>query len=265
VIRRVLGVGVLAIGLAGCQQDAPKQSAPTLEEIKPKPLPVLVDAPPVADGGDREALFQVAPAAVYGERLPRDAVKVLLTGERASIDGAELAPDAVKARIGDRPVVLIPDADTFLAQAAPLLAALDDAGIPTWLVHPDVELAFPLVLRDEPRFREWLDTVDAGGKVRLIHRADGYELQTAIGKLPGGDPNGPSVPLRGGQWDIARLRSALGALKDRFPQATDSCVVPSFGMELQSTARALSAYYAKDGEPLFGELCLVYPRPEPAR
>ncbi|MGA9525748.1 MAG: hypothetical protein WBV82_30095 [Myxococcaceae bacterium] len=31
---------------------------------------------------------------------------------------------------------------------------------------------------------------------------DGYDLQTAVGKLTGPDPNGPTVPLRGGKWDV---------------------------------------------------------------
>jgi hypothetical protein len=69
------------------------------------------------------------------------------------------------------------------------------------------------------------------------------------------------VPLRGGNLDVARLRTALAALKGRFPQAKDSCVVPSFGTELQATAKTLSAYYSEPHERMFDELCLVYPRP----
>ena len=144
--------------------------------------------------------------------------------------------------------------------AAPLLAALDDAHLEVWLRHPDLPVAFPVALRDEPAFQRWLDE-PVPGKLRVIHRADGFELQTNMGKLPGGDPNGPTVPVRGGQLDLATLQRGLARVRSRFADAPDVCFVPSFGMELQQTVRALAADYPEAGKPLFPGLCLVYPRP----
>ncbi|HZN95074.1 MAG TPA: hypothetical protein VFB81_20310, partial [Myxococcales bacterium] len=99
------------------------------------------------------------------------------------------------------------------------------------------------------------------GKVRAIQRADGFELMTKIGKLPGADPNGPTVPVRGGRMDVATLRHGLARLKERFPKADDACLVPSFGTEVQAIARALTGFWSASGEPVYSQVCLVYPRP----
>ncbi len=244
---------------AGCRQEP--GPAPSLSELKPKPLPSVPE----------DKLFEVEAAPVWGDEPPANAVRITLEGTRATIGSAALDTTAsdfagqVRAKLGEnRRVLLVPDADTFLAQAAPLLSVLDDSEIETWLLHPDGKVGFKVELRDEPSFQAWLDEVTPG-RIRLIHRADGYELQTAVGKLPGADPNGPTVPLRGGKWDIARLRASLQVLKHRFTQAEDSCIVPSFGMELQATARAMSAYYTEPGGRMFDQLCLVYPRPTAPR
>jgi hypothetical protein len=163
-------------------------------------------------------------------------------------------------RIKAKRVLVVPDADTFLAQSSEVLEALRDAAAEVWLKHPDAEVAYRLVLRDEEGFREWLAEV-APGKLRIIQRSDGFELSTSVGKLPGGDRNGPSVPVRGGKQDIATLRKGLGLLKGRFKTAEDICLVPSFGTEVAQAARALSGVYTEPGEPLFDTLCLVYPTP----
>ena len=130
--------------------------------------------------------------------------------------------------------------------------------------HPTEAVAYPVVLRDEEGFRAWLDEAKPG-KVRIIQRADGFELQTNVGKLPGADPNGPTVPLRGGQQDLATLRRGLARLKERFTVTEDVCYVPSFGSELRAITAAFSADYRAPGKPLFRQLCLVYPRPAPAK
>jgi hypothetical protein len=157
-------------------------------------------------------------------------------------------------------VLVVPDADTFMAQTSELLEVLRDSAAEVWLKHPDAAVAYRLVLRDEEGFREWLAEV-APGKLRIIQRSDGFELSTSVGKLPGGDPNGPSVPVRGGKQDIATLRKGLERLKGRFKTAEDLCLVPSFGTEVAQAARALSGVYTAPGEPLFETLCLIYPTP----
>ena len=95
-------------------------------------------------------------------------------------------------------------------------------------------------------------------------RPDGFELSTSVGKLPGPDANGPSVPVRGGRQDIATLRLGLSRLKGRFKTSEDLCLVPSFGTEVAQAARALSGVYTAPGEPLFETLCFIYPTPGPA-
>jgi hypothetical protein len=159
-------------------------------------------------------------------------------------------------------VLLVPGAEVYLAQVAEQLARLDDAGAQVYLLHPEGQVAYPITLRDEPAFQAWLDEPKPG-RVRVIQRSDGFELQTNVGKLPGADPNGPTVPLRGGQPDLALLRRGLGKLKERFTVTPDLCFVPSFGTELTRVAAAMSADYQESGQPIFEELCLVYPRPMP--
>lgn len=264
----------VALAVSGCKEEP----ARPISALKPAPLPVVETAPAAAAPPDaslspeeeRELLFQVEAAEVYGDKLPGDAIRIELAGETARIGGEAFDPTRPEAAATlrrlvppEKPVLLVPDEDTFLAQAGALLALLDDARIETWLLHPEGKVGYRLALSDERDYQIWLDEITAG-KIRIIHRADGYELQTNIGKLPGPDANGPSVPRRGGQWDIARLRTSLQALTRRFDAETESCIVPSFGMELQSVARTLSGYFTGEGDRLFPALCLVYPRPRAA-
>ncbi len=174
-----------------------------------------------------------------------------------SVDGGSTP---LLSELGGRAVLLVPDEDTYLAQVAPLLAALDDARTTVWLLHPSGAVAFKLLLRDEKAFDAWLDEPKPG-KIRVIQRQDGLELVTGIGKLPGPDPNGPTVPVRGGRIDVATARLGLQRLRQRFPAATDVCLVPSFGTELRLVATALSAFWAEPKDSLFESICLVYPRP----
>ena len=60
---------------------------------------------------------------------------------------------------------------------------------------------------------------------------------------------------------FATARLGLQRLRQRFPTATDACLVPSFGTELRGVATALSAFWSGAGQPLFETICLVYPRP----
>src|SRR5262249_14661413 len=148
---------------------------------------------------------------------------------------------------------------TYMAELAPLLAALDDAKVPTWILHPGGAVAFLVEPRDEAAFDAWLDETKPG-KLRIIQRQDGLELVSGIGKLPGSDPNGPTVPVRGGQLDIATAREGLRRLQARF-KVSDACLVPSFGTELRAVGTVLSAFWSGPKEPLFDNVCLVYPRP----
>lgn len=254
-------LGALVLGV-GCREEKP---AEPLSALAPPPLaPLAADA--VDAGGEDESLFHVAPAEVFGEEVPAEALRLELAGESVRLAGETFMParpgDAARVaeRVKGKIVLLVPDADTFFAQSSELLEALRDAADEVWLKHPDAAVAYRLVLRDEEGFRAWLAEV-APGKLRIIQRSDGFELSTSVGKLPGGDPNGPSVPVRGGKQDIATLRKGLGRLKGRFKTTEDICLVPSFGTEVAQAARALSGVYTAPGEPLFETLCLIYPTP----
>lgn len=240
---------LVAVLLAACTQQAP---APPPRAV-PRPLEPLERVLGEADGGSEETdpLYRVVPLRPVGPPRPEDALVVTL-------DGDTVTP-ADAARAG-RPVLLVATEETWLVKAAPLLAALDDAGAEVWLAHPDAPIAFEVELRDEPAFQKWLDEV-APGKLRVIHRTDGFELQTNLGKLPGGDPNGPTVPVRGGRMDLKTLQRGFEKVKHRFVALPDVCFVPSFGMELPQIARSFAANWADAETPIFKQICLVYPRP----
>ncbi|WNG34674.1 hypothetical protein F0U61_14240 [Archangium violaceum] len=258
--RSLLAAAVLFVGCK--KEDTPVEP---LSSLTPPPLPKLVAAAS-GHGSPEDARFQVAPAEVYGEPVPAKALRVGLAGESVRLGEERFAPSRpedqarLRERVKGQAVLLVPDADTFLAQTSELLAVLRESASEVWLLHPDAPVAYALVLRDEQGFQAWLAEV-APGKLRIIQRQDGFELTTSVGKLPGPDANGPSVPVRGGKQDIATLRTGLGKLKGRFTTSEDICLVPSFGMELAQAARALSGVYVAPGEPLFETLCFVYPTP----
>ncbi len=269
-MRLVIALSVALAAVSGCKsKEAPPANAPPAPTssdksshvpIKPfEPLErVTKGAPDAGTEEEREAYFRVAPFEPTGPAVPEGAVLVAVHGESAVVNGAAFDVAALKPEV---PVVLVPDEDTYLAQASGLLAKLDDAHADVWLKHPDKPFAYKLALRDEPAFQAWIDE-PTPGKLRVIHRTDGYELQTNLGKLPGQDPNGPSVPVRGGKYDVATLQKGLEKIQRRFKEAPDLCFVPSFAMELSNASRAMAANYVRADASFFGQTCLVYPRPQ---
>lgn len=250
---------LFALAAVGCEE----KKAPPLSSLKPEPLPSIDRA----QGGDagldaREALFQVAPAAVFGDKVEQAALVLHLTDDGVQANGQLYAFEdprlaSLVKGVGQGVISVSWTEDVYLAQAAPLFAALDDAGAHFQLVRRDAAAAYSPTLRDEAAFNEWIDEPKPG-KLRVIQRADGLELQTNMGKLPGGDPNGPSIPVRGGKLDIATTRVAFQRVKDRFKNP-DVCLVPSFGTELDRVAEVMSGAYRGPGDAIL-ELCLVYPR-----
>jgi hypothetical protein len=255
----------VALGMMLPLACAQKNDSPP--PLAPMPLPALGTSGP--DAGDeqqaREALFEVEQVPIWGEELPSRALAIEVDQAIISIAGARVDrlasnwSEQVLKAIGKHPAVMLSfDPERYLADVAELFALLAATGREVWLRHPDAAVAFKVILFDNGRFERWLNEPKPG-KIRVIQRADGFELQTNIGKMPGADPNGPTIPSRGGKIDIARLRRALALLKERFPNAQDSCLVPSYGTELPSIARALSGYYRGNGKRIFDALCLVYP------
>lgn len=255
----------LALLLAGCTEKpkAPPPSAP-----KPQPLePLIAEPGGLLDGGDeRETIYTVKPFTYAGEPAPVAAVKLQIAGAAIKLGDEAVTLGALKARLSDQSVVLLSfDEETYLAQIQPLLALADDLGAKVWLQSPDVPaIAWPVRLRDEAAFAAWLDET-VPGKVRVIQRADGFELQTNMGKLPGGDPKGPTVPIRGGKLDLVTLQKGLDQLKKRFRQAPDLCFLPSFATPMHDAIRAVASNWISTEQVVYAEVCLVYPRPVPAR
>ncbi|RKH73895.1 hypothetical protein [Corallococcus aberystwythensis] len=260
-------MGCLSSG--GCREPSPPE--PARAASAEAPLREEAGARPAAstDAGTW-ANATVAPvsAPAYGEPLPDDVVRLELAGDAVRLGKETFVPAREAGRFAERVrgrdvLIGVEDADTFLAQVSDTLAALRTQAADVWLQHPDAPVAYRLVLRDEQGFRAWLEEV-APGKLRIIQRADGFELTTSVGKLPGPDRNGPSVPVRGGRQDIAALRRELARLKGRFTTSDDLCLVPSFGTEVVQVARALGGTYVAPEEGLFDTLCLVYPTPRAA-
>jgi len=260
-----LAFTALPLLASGCREE---KAAPPLSSLAPAPLPTVPGSQPaVADAGieaAREAAYQVAPAELFGEPVPTGAARVELVGGVAKLRGKDHALEDASARAqllaaAGGKVLLVPDADTYVAQVAPLLVALEDGKVETWLGHPSGKVAWKLTLRDEAEFNTWLEQ-PVPGKVRIVQRADGLELVTNMGKVLGADPNGPSLPLRGGRLDVAAERAGLEKVQKRF-EAPDICLLPSFGTELAQVAEVLSGTFRAAGEGIFPERCLVYPRP----
>ncbi|RKH33886.1 hypothetical protein D7Y13_04755 [Corallococcus praedator] len=272
--QRVIWLLLILCGLAlGACRDTPPAPSPAPMPSPPSGEAARPVASPVAprDAGTwADAVIAPVSAPAFGEPLPEDVLRLEMSGDAVRLGAESFVPasevDAARLaqRVGGKGVLLvIGDADTFLAQVSELLAVLQTKAASVWLQHPDAPVAYRVVLRDEDGFRAWLQEV-APGKLRIIQRADGFELTTSVGKLPGPDRNGPTVPVRGGRQDIATLRRELARLKGRFTTSDDLCLVPSFGTEVAQVARALGGTYVAPEEPLFDTLCLVYPLPRPS-
>lgn len=255
---RVALLLVLVPVVSGCRSSSPVDAGAARPVEKLEPLEQVKAPAPAADASvdDREAIFRIVPLPVVGPGIPEKALRVELDGETATVDGKPFDPKSLKQ---DDDVLLVAKGETYLVQAAGLLAALDDVGADAFLLHPDQSVAWPLDLRDEGAFQSWIDDPEPG-KVRVIHRADGFEVQTNLGKLPGQDPNGPTVPVRGGLMDLKTLQRGLEKVAQRF-KTKDVCFVPSFGMELSQVSRAMAANWKSTDAAWFPVTCLVYPRP----
>ena len=222
------------------------------------------DAPPDnEEDAEREKLHQVDSAEIWGETLPSD-VGVLVVDEEGRVerDNRLLTlsnPDDRKSLSLKKAWMLAPRGEVYMALLSPVLAVLDDLGASVWLRHAEAQVAFEVSLKDEPAFQKWLADV-VPGRVRLIQRADGLELSTVFGKVVGSDANGPSVPNRGGQIDLANARQGLLKLRQRFAAADEVGFVPSSATELQDVAHAMSANYRGMGKALFPKMFLVYRR-----
>ncbi|MBI5481638.1 MAG: hypothetical protein HY906_22470 [Deltaproteobacteria bacterium] len=254
-MKRTLFAALLAVATLSPPALAQEVKAPP-----PRFEPLDRVLPPLDAGQDeKDTIYDVAPFSPWAQKAPEGAVRVELSGEKATAGGAPFDVATAKREV---PVVLVVKGETFFAQAAALLTRLDDGGFDVWLAHPDVDGAYQVDLRDETRFQMWLEEATPG-KLRVVQRADGFELQTNMGKLPGPDANGPSVPARGGKMDLATLQRGLSKVKSRFTEAPDVCFMPTFGTDVGDVVRALAANSLSADAPVYAQLCLVYPALRP--
>jgi hypothetical protein len=254
------------LALTACQRgptDAPKLKPP---EPLPRLLPTVLTDAGASEEEAREALFRVGPFVPTGPGVPGKAARIVVEENAATINGAKIdledaaALGKALAALGGAPVLISSKGETWITHLGPLLAALDDGKVETWFQHPDVMVAFEVKLFDAAAFSAWLDE-PVPGKVRVIQRADGFELTTGMGKLLAADPNGPSVPVRGGMMDLPTLQRGLSLVKRRFKNATDLCFMPSFGTPVADAVRPMAANWVGHEGPIFEKLCFVYARP----
>lgn len=258
--------GLVSMLLMACKAE------PKSESVTPRPAAPLAPLTPVrpealdAAIDEREQLHIIVPLPVLGSTIPGKASRLTLDEGKCTLQGQTFDSDVpaqmqqLKTKLTPGPVLVTAVGETYMAQAAPLLAVLADANAEVWLAHPDVNLAYHVTLRDEPGFAVWLDE-PVPGKLRVIQRSDGFELTTNMGKLSGGDANGPTVTPRGGQMDLKTLQNGLLKIKSRFKNAPDLCFLPSYATALNDTVRAIAANYEKSDEGIFKEVCVVFPRP----
>ncbi|MFN0063196.1 MAG: hypothetical protein ACKVPX_11870 [Myxococcaceae bacterium] len=145
---------------------------------------------------------------------------------------------------------------TYWMQAAQTFAQLRDA-------QTQVSFSgYVVALRDEAEFAQWVGA-QGPGKIRLIQRADGVEVQTAVGKVPGPDPEGPTLPARAGSLSHPSLQKVLVMLRERFGAEDGIWIVPSFGMPLSAVLSVVRTIGELPKESRFPYTALVFPRPPP--
>lgn len=88
---------------------------------------------------------------------------------------------------------------------------------------------------------DWMDADKPLAKIRLMVRADGMEIVTVRGKIPGPDRYGPSVPTKGGGHDFDLLVVSLSKLAIHLSEENEAALLASPQTTAQTAARALGA------------------------
>lgn len=260
-VKPFIRMSLLVCCLGACSKEN-TDSAPSAQPLREKTQPKKVDS--VVEAEERAEAEQVTPEApLYGQPLPKQAVRLLIDEEGRTTLGEKIVkmstPQEREWLSGGRGWLISAHPEVYMAQLRPLWAALDDAKAEVWLEHRESGRAFRVELQDEQAFKTWLEAA-VPGRVRVIQRGDGLELSTVFGKLPGFDPQGPSVPNQKGRVDVGSARTGLMSLRRRFKAADEIYFVPSNGTELTQVMEALSANFQGPDEPLFPKVSLVYQR-----
>lgn len=167
---------------------------------------------------------------------------VLPSGERCPVEGDCPALRALRGQ----PLAVDVGAELVVAELTqPLLqlAELAAPGAPICLRVAANGLSRCLDVRPLPAalLGAWMDAATPLAKVRLMVRADGMEVVTVRGKIPGPDRYGPSVPTRRGAHDFPALAAALARLAAHLPQEDEAALLASPRTPFQTAAQALAA------------------------
>ncbi|MDR0965348.1 MAG: hypothetical protein LBM75_02375 [Myxococcales bacterium] len=191
----------------------------------------------------------------------RDRALVLPSGEVCPASGACPALSALRGEPA-RPLAIDFEAGLLMAelsqafdQIAQVLAfnealclRVSGAGMARCLdVHP----------RSAEALGAWMDAEKPLAKIRLMVRADGMEVVTVRGKIPGPDRYGPSIPTKSGSHDFNLLASSLAKLAAFLPSENEAALLSSPRTTAQTAARALGAL-GNASEEQFEKLVFIY-------
>lgn len=210
------------IALAGCRPAPPPiPSPPGLAEIPaghgspytPRPLLRIRDRALVLPSGE-----------ICPERGPCPGLQAL-AGQPLSIEfEASLIVAELSQPLGRIAAILGPSETICLRVAAAGQARCLDV-----LPRPSSALG------------AWMDAERPLAKIRLMVRADGMEVVTSRGKIPGPDRYGPSIPTKDGRHDAALLSQSLARLAAYFPEENDAALLASPQTSAQTVAMVLDA------------------------
>lgn len=174
-------------------------------------------------------------------RLERDGIR-LPDGTLCPV--AQRGCDAALARLPAARLRIHGPPDAMFALAVPALQVaarahrevlLDDGSSPV-SVEP----------RQTPELQAWsnLDIDAPGLRLRVIMREDGFWLGSAVGKVLGGDPRGPTILPRASGQDFQGLSRKVKAVKANLPHVEDTvALLPALDLPLSDVVRAAVALH----------------------
>ena len=218
----LLMVSLVLVVAAGCRRAPPPVPAPPgLAEI----------APGRGTPYTPRTLLQI-----------RDRALVLPSGERCPATGA--CPGLMALR--GQPIAVDLEASLMVAEMSVPLAQIAlilgvEETICLRVAAAGASRCLDVLPQPAAALGGWMDAEKPLAKIRLMVRADGMEVVTVRGKIPGPDRFGPSVPTKGGKHDLALLAQSLARLAAHLPQEREAALLASPQTSAQTVAAALDA------------------------
>ncbi len=218
----ILVVSIFLVVVAGCRRaPLPVPAPPGLAEI----------APGRGTPYTPRALLQI-----------RERALVLPSGERCPLSGA--CPSLMALR--GQPIAVDLEASLMVAELSVPLSQI------ALILGREETICLRVAAQGEARCLDvlprpaaalggWMDAEKPLAKIRLMVRADGMEVVTVRGKIPGPDRFGPSVPTKGGRHDWALLAQSLARLAAHLSQEREAALLASPQTSAQTVAAALDA------------------------